>query len=345
MSTFRLINALKRQPVDRTPVWFMRQAGRYLPEYRALREKMGGFLAMCKTPEVACEITLQPLARFAVDAAIIFSDILTIPDAMGLGLHFATNEGPQFDNPVRDKKAVDRLPIPDPENDLGYVMEAIRLVSRHNQQVPVIGFCGSPWTVATYMVEGKSSRDFSVIKKMLYNEPAILLALLGKLMQASCLYLQAQIQAGAKAVMIFDTWGGVLTGPAYQQFSLHFMQEIVTFLKKSAPEIPVILFTKQGGQWLENIAQTGCDAIGIDWTQNIKDARKRVGHQVALQGNLDPSILLASPATIKAEVKTILADFGVGCGHVFNCGHGITPDVPPENVQAAIEAVQEGYIV
>lgn len=340
MKSPRFLQALKRQKVDRTPVWFMRQAGRYLPEYRQLRERMKGFLPMCKTPEVACEITLQPLKRFDLDAAIIFSDILTIPDAMGLGLYFVANEGPQFERPIRTQMDVDKLPILNPDRDLNYVMEAMRLVSSQCE-VPVIGFCGSPWTVATYMVEGKSSRNFAVIKKMLYEAPQILLSLLNKLAKASQDYLYAQVQAGAKALMIFDTWGGVLSPSAYQQFSLHYMQSIVTFLKTQplTQDIPIILFTKQGGQWLEAMAQSGCDALGIDWTQSLKDARLRVGDKVALQGNLDPSILLTTPSCIETHVKSILEEFGFGSGHIFNLGHGITPDVPPENVQAVIEMV------
>lgn len=341
---FRFIQALKRQKVDSTPVWFMRQAGRYLPEYRAVRERMGGFLAMCKTPEVAAEITLQPLKRFPLDAAIIFSDILTIPDAMGLGLHFVTHEGPQFHHPVRTQQAVDQLPIPCMEQDLGYVMQAMRLCTKElSGKTPVIGFCGSPWTVATYMVEGQSSRSFSIIKAMMMNEPAMLKTLLEKVTKTSCLYLEAQIVAGAQAVMVFDSWGGALSGHAYREFSLHYMQMIVNYLKSKAhtKDIPVILFTKQGGQWLEAIANTGCDALGIDWTQDIGDARRRVGDKVALQGNLDPATLYAKPDVIRQEVKRVLEEFGQGSGHIFNLGHGITPDINPEHVSAMIEAVKE----
>lgn len=343
-SSFRFIQALKRQPVDSTPVWFMRQAGRYLPEYRAVRERMGGFMAMAKNPEVAAEITLQPLARFPLDAAIIFSDILTIPDAMGLGLHFVTHEGPQFHHPVRTQQAIDRLPIPCMEQDLGYVMQAMRLCAKElSGKTPVIGFCGSPWTVATYMVEGQSSRSFSIIKAMMMNEPAMLKALLDKVTKTSCLYLEAQIKAGAQAVMVFDSWGGALSGHAYREFSLHYMQMIVNYLKSKAhtKDVPVILFTKQGGQWLEAIANTGCDALGIDWTQDIGDARARVGDKVALQGNLDPATLYAKPDVITEEVKRVLAEYGQGSGHIFNLGHGITPDVNPEHVRAMIDAVKE----
>jgi len=343
-SSFRFIQALKRQPVDSTPVWFMRQAGRYLPEYRALRERMGGFLAMAKNPEVAAEITLQPLARFPLDAAIIFSDILTIPDAMGLGLHFAAGEGPHFHHPIRDQKAVDQLPIPCMEADLGYVMEAMRLtVKECGTKTPVIGFCGSPWTVATYMVEGQGSRTFAIIKAMMMNEPQILKALLQKVAKTSCLYLEAQIAAGAQAVMIFDTWGGQLAPLAYHEFSLFYMQEMVTYLKANprTQSTPVILFTKQGGQWLEAIANTGCDAVGIDWTQDMRNARERVGDKVAIQGNLDPTVLYARPDIIRQEVKRVLAEYGHGSGHIFNLGHGIFPDVNPSHVTAMIEAVKE----
>ncbi len=343
-SSFRFIKALKRQAVDTTPIWFMRQAGRYLPEYRAIRERVGGFMGMCKNPDIACEITLQPLKRFDLDAAIIFSDILTIPDAMGLGLHFKTNEGPHFEHPVRTMAAVEALPIPDMENDLGYVMNAIRLAKGECKNLaPLIGFCGSPWTVATYMVEGKSSKNFSVIKSMLYSEPTILNALLKKVTLASCQYLQAQIASGAQAVMIFDTWGGVLTPQSYRQFSLHYMQEIVTFLKSNAEtkNTPIILFTKNGGQYLEEIAQTNCDGIGIDWTVDIGQARQRVGHLVALQGNLDPSILYAHPKNIEQQVKSVLDSFGAGTGHIFNLGHGIYPDINPEHVQVMIDSVRK----
>lgn len=339
----RFLRALRRQEVDRTPVWFMRQAGRYLPEYRALREKSGGFLAMCKTPEIACEITLQPLRRYDLDAGIIFSDILVIPDAMQCGLYFEPNEGPRFEHPVRCMADIENLPLPDPETDLSYVMEAIRLFVKTNTGVPLIGFCGSPWTVATYMVEGGSSKTFSQIKKMMFAEPTALLLLLNKLAKASALYLQAQIEAGAQAVMIFDTWGGVLSPTHYREFSLHFMQEIVEHLKKqtTTKDVPIILFTKQGGQWLEEIANTGCDAIGIDWTVDLAKARARVGAKVALQGNLDPATLYADCATVKAETKKVLEAFGKGPGHVFNLGHGIYPDLHPEKIQAVIETIKE----
>jgi uroporphyrinogen decarboxylase len=340
-SPFRLIKALHRQPVDSTPLWFMRQAGRYLPEYRLLREQAGGFLAMCKTPEIACEITLQPLRRFDLDAAIIFSDILTIPDAMGLGLYFAANEGPQFERPVRTQADVDQLPTLDPNTELGYVMDAIRLVNAAQSKVPVIGFCGSPWTVATYMVEGKGSRTFSEIKTMMYQAPQVLLNLLNKLTHASNLYLSAQVAAGAKALMIFDTWGGVLSTEQFGQFSLYFLKEMIAFLKIHHPHIPVIVFTKQGGQWLESLADTGCHGLGIDWTVDLKTAKKRVGDRVALQGNLDPAILYAPDQLIRSEVQRTLAAFGAGSGHIFNLGHGIAPDMSFEKLQVMIDAVRE----
>lgn len=327
----RFLKALKREKVDRAPVWFMRQAGRYLPEYRAIRERAGGFLNMCQNPEIAAEITLQPLQRFDLDAGIIFSDILTIPDAMGLGLHFKQNEGPHFERPIRTIKDIERLPT---ELDLGYVMEAIRLVSK-DIRVPLIGFCGSPWTVATYMVEGQSSRTFSIIKQMMYSEPETFKLLLDKLVTASTHYLQAQVNAGAKALMIFDTWGGVLTPEDYLTFSLNPMQEIVKQLN-----VPVILFTKQGGQHLEKIAQTGCAGVGIDWTVDMQDAKRRVGHLVTLQGNLDPSALYADPKTIQQKVKAILNCFPDNQGHIFNLGHGLYPDISPEKVQVVIDTIQ-----
>ncbi len=343
-SPFRFLRVLNREPVDRTPVWIMRQAGRYLPEYRAVREKVGGFMGMCQTPEIACEITLQPLQRFDLDAAIIFSDILTIPDAMGLGLHFKTNEGPHFEHPIRTQADVDNLPLPDMQNDLGYVMQAIRLTAHELQhRAPLIGFCGSPWTVATYMVEGKGSKQFSIIKGMLYQEPTLLSKLLQKVTQASCHYLQAQIEAGAAAVMVFDTWGGVLSPMAYEAFSLRYMRDIVTYLKSqnTTKNTPVILFTKNGGQYLEQIANSGCQGIGIDWTVDIRKARERVGQQVALQGNLDPCVLYANPAEISVHVKNLLDDYGKGGGHIFNLGHGIYPDINPDHVHAMIETIKE----
>jgi uroporphyrinogen decarboxylase len=335
----RFLKALTRQPVDKTPVWVMRQAGRYLPEYRAVRKKAGDFLTLCKTPELATEVTLQPLARYDLDAAIIFSDILTIPDAMQLGLYFAEGEGPKFQHPVRDAKAIAALPIPDAETELGYVMQAIRTTKAAlNGKVPLIGFAGSPWTIACYMVEGGGSKNFALIKKMLYADPELLHQLLDKLATSISLYLQAQVAAGADAIMLFDTWGGLLTPETYQIFSLHYMQKILASLPNTTP---TILFTKNGGLWLETMAKAGSHALGLDWTINIGEARARVGDKVALQGNLDPAILLADEKAILQNVTQLLADYGHGSGHIFNLGHGITPDVPPENVAILVDAVHD----
>lgn len=335
------LRALRRQPVERTPVWMMRQAGRYLPEYRETRALAGDFLSLCKNPELACEVTLQPLRRYALDAAILFSDILTIPDAMGLGLYFAEGEGPCFQRPVQDKQAIANLQIPELES-LAYVMNAARLIRQEMpKELPLIGFAGSPWTLACYMVEGKSTREFKRILHLIYTESEAAHVLLNKLAASVADYLMEQIKAGVNAVMLFDTWGGILTPENYQNFSLQYMQKIVQQIKANYPEIPVILFTKGGGQWLEKMLITGCDALGIDWTCDLADARRRVGNQVALQGNLDPSVLLTSRQCIREQVKKVLASYGAGSGHVFNLGHGVTPDVPPEHVAAMIEAVHE----
>ncbi|WP_010261065.1 uroporphyrinogen decarboxylase [Pantoea agglomerans] len=338
----RYLRALLRQPVDVTPVWMMRQAGRYLPEYKATRAQAGDFMSLCKNAELACEVTLQPLRRYPLDAAILFSDILTIPDAMGLGLYFETGEGPRFSNPVTCRADVERLPVPDPEMELGYVMNAVRTIRKNlNGDLPLIGFSGSPWTLATYMVEGGSSKAFTKIKKMMYADAATLHAMLDKLADSVILYLNAQIRAGAQSVMVFDTWGGVLTGRDYREFSLHYMHKIVDGLlrENDGRRVPVTLFTKGGGQWLEAMAATGCDALGLDWTTDIDDARRRVGDKVALQGNMDPSMLYAAPERIEQEVAGILERFGSGTGHVFNLGHGIHLDVPPENAGVFVEAV------
>ncbi|WP_241575364.1 uroporphyrinogen decarboxylase [Rosenbergiella nectarea] len=338
----RYLRALLRQPTDVTPVWMMRQAGRYLPEYKATRAVAGDFMSLCKNAELACEVTLQPLRRFPLDAAILFSDILTIPDAMGLGLYFEAGEGPRFSSPIQTIADVKKLPIPDPEQELGYVMNAVRTIRKNLQgEVPLIGFSGSPWTLATYMVEGGGSKAFTKVKKMMYAEPVALHLMLEKVAESVTSYLNAQIKAGAQSVMIFDTWGGVLTGRDYLEFSLHYMHKIVDGLihENEGRRVPVTLFTKGGGQWLEQIADTGCDAIGLDWTTRIDEARQRVGHRVALQGNMDPSILYAQPARIEAEVQTILAQYGQGSGHVFNLGHGIHLDVPPENAGVFVESV------
>ena len=338
----RYLRALCKEPVDMTPVWMMRQAGRYLPEYKATRGEAGDFMSLCRNTELACEVTLQPLRRFPLDAAILFSDILTIPDAMGLGLYFETGEGPRFERPISCKSDVDKLPIPDPELELGYVTDAVRAIRKAlNGDVPLIGFSGSPWTLATYMVEGGSSKAFTKIKKMAFAEPATLHLLLDKLADSVIEYLNAQVKAGAQSLMVFDTWGGVLSPRDYKLFSLQYMEKIVNGLIREydGRRVPVTLFTKNGGMWLESIAATGCDAVGLDWTINIADAKKRVGDKVALQGNMDPSMLYASPQRIEEEVATILQGFGDGTGHVFNLGHGIHPDVPPEHAGAFVDAV------
>ncbi|WP_110678082.1 MULTISPECIES: uroporphyrinogen decarboxylase [Salinicola] len=340
----RLLRALARQPVDRTPVWMMRQAGRYLPEYRATRAEAGSFMDLCRNAEMACEVTLQPLARYPLDAAILFSDILTIPDAMGLGLYFETGEGPKFRHPVRTAAEVAALSAPDAEHDLDYVMNAVRTIRRElNGRVPLIGFSGSPWTLATYMVEGGSSKDFRHIKAMLYGDPQTLHTLLGLLATAVTDYLNAQIRAGAQVVQIFDTWGGALSTPAYEAFSLAYMRRIVGGLirEHDGRRVPVILFTKNGGQWLESIADSGCDAVGLDWTTELGDARRRVGERVALQGNLDPNVLFAPPEQIGTEVKRVLESFGHGPGHVFNLGHGISQFTNPDHVTAFFDALHE----
>ncbi|MCW8419375.1 uroporphyrinogen decarboxylase [Fluoribacter dumoffii] len=335
------LRALRRQPVERTPVWMMRQAGRYLPEYRKTREQAGDFLSLCKNPELACEVTLQPLRRYALDAAILFSDILTIPDAMGLGLYFAEGEGPCFLHPVQNVDAIINLQVPEPDS-LAYVMNAVRLIRQEMpKELPLIGFAGSPWTLACYMVEGKSTREFKRILHLIYTESEAAHILLSKLAESVADYLLEQIKAGVNSVMLFDTWGGILTPENYQNFSLQYMQKIVRQIKANHPEIPVILFTKGGGQWLEKMVLTGCDALGIDWTCDIGEARRRVGDKVALQGNLDPAVLLTSKKCIRDQVNKVLTSYGAGSGHVFNLGHGITPDVPPEHVAAMIEAVQE----
>ena len=340
----RFLRALLKQPVDVTPVWMMRQAGRYLPEYRATRARAGGFMDLCMNAELACEVTLQPLERYPLDAAILFSDILTIPDAMGLGLYFETGEGPRFRKVVDTAEAIEALPIPDPEKDLGYVMNAVRTI-RHelNGRVPLIGFSGSPWTLATYMVEGGSSKDFRKSKALLYDNPQAMHMLLDKLAQSVTSYLNAQILAGAQAVQIFDSWGGSLSSAAYQEFSLAYMQKIVNGLirEHEGRQVPVILFTKGGGLWLESMAETGVEALGLDWTCDLGVARQRVGDKVALQGNMDPTVLYANPAAIEKEVGRILASYGSGSGHIFNLGHGITPEVKPENAGAFINAVHD----
>ena len=338
------LRALLRQPVERTPIWMMRQAGRYLPEYREVRAKAGSFMQLCTNPELACEVTLQPLDRFNFDAAILFSDILTIPDAMGLGLSFAEGEGPQFAHPVRTGADVAKLPIPDPEAELRYVMDAVRLIKTNlHGRVPLIGFSGSPWTLATYMVEGKSSKSFQKVKGMMFEEPRLMHQMLDKLAQAVAAYLNAQIAAGADAVMIFDTWGGMLSHDDYLEFSLRYARQVQQQLNtnRDGQKIPTILFTKGGGLWLEAMAESGFDALGLDWQTDIGHARARVGNKVALQGNMDPITLYAHPEVVREKVGKILQSYGQGSGHVFNLGHGILPDINPEHVKAMVDAVQE----
>lgn len=338
----RFLRALRRQPVDRTPVWIMRQAGRYLPEYRKTRAQAGDFLSLCSNPELACEVTLQPLRRYDLDAAILFSDILTIPDAMGLGLYFSEGEGPKFHKPVRDLHAIERLIVPQMTDDLAYVMNAVRLIRQEMpKNLPLIGFSGSPWTLACYMVEGQSSRDFKYLLRLVYTESKTVHQLLNTLALSVSAYLIEQIKAGVNAVMIFDTWGGILSPANYQQFSLSYMQQIIEKVKAFKPDVPIILFTKGGGQWLEQMANTGCDALGVDWTCDLNSARQRVGSKVALQGNLDPAALLGTPEVIRQEVAAVLAAYGYGSGHIFNLGHGITPDVSPDHVAVMIDALQE----
>ncbi len=340
----RFLKALLREPVDITPVWMMRQAGRYLPEYKATRARAGSFMDLCTNPEMACEVTLQPLERFDLDAAILFSDILTIPDAMGLGLYFSEGEGPRFKRPVRTAKEVDALTVPDSNGELLYVMDAVRLIRKElNGRVPLIGFSGSPWTLATYMVEGGSTKEYAHVKKMMFDQPDVMHKLLETTAQSVISYLNAQIDAGAQAVMIFDTWGGVLTPRDYKTFSLAYMDRIVKSLKREndGRKVPVVLFTKGGGAWLNDMTATGCDALGVDWTMDMGNARNQVGDKVALQGNMDPSVLYAAPERIREEVSTILQSYGKGSGHVFNLGHGIHQHVNPDRAKAFIDAVHE----
>ena len=339
-----LLRALLRQPVPRTPVWIMRQAGRYLPEYRAVREKAGDFMSLCGNPELACEVTLQPLRRFKLDAAILFSDILTIPDAMGLGLYFETGEGPRFERPVRTESDIRKLAVPDVGESLGYVFDAVALIRRElNGEVPLIGFAGSPWTVGTYMVEGGSSREFPTIKGLAKENPEALEQLLGTVARTTTDYLNAQIEAGAQAIMIFDTWGAALERDDYLRFSLAYMQSIVDELstEKYGQKIPVVLFTKGAGTMLSDMAETGCDALGVDWTTTLAEAREYTSDKVALQGNLNPATLRESPDTIRSGVSSVLESYGNGPGHVFNLGHGITPDIDPDHLGACIDAVHE----
>lgn len=332
------LQVLRGEKVARTPIWMMRQAGRYLPEYRATRAQAGSFMDLCRNTELACEVTLQPLRRYAFDAAILFSDILTIPDAMGLGLSFTPGEGPTFARTVRTAQDVAALPLP-PAGSLDYVYDAVRMIRRElNGLVPLIGFAGSPWTLATYMIEGGGSRDHARAKALAYGEPEVMHALLAKLTQAVIDYLRAQVQAGAQALMVFDSWGGALPHWAYPLFSLDYMKQIVAAMPE---DVPVILFSKGGGQWLADMATSGASALGVDWTTPLTRARDLTQDRVALQGNMDPALLTTNPATVKAEVARVLADYGHGHRHIFNLGHGITPDASPDNVKAMIDAVHE----
>jgi len=345
----RFLRALRRQPVDRTPVWLMRQAGRYLPEYRATRAQAGSFLNLAKNPELACEVTLQPLRRFPLDAAILFSDILTVPDAMGLGLYFADGEGPKFERPVRSVADIERLAVPDMETELRYVMDAVRTIRRElNGSVPLIGFSGSPWTIACYMVEGGGSDNYSRIKALALNEPAAMHKLLGVVTDAVIAYLKAQRAAGAQALQVFDTWGGVLSPRMYREFSLRYLQRIAAELERGDGDqrTPLILFGKGNDPYLEALADSGAEAVGVDWTVGLDEAARRLGGRVAVQGNLDPVTLYASPDAIRAEVGLALDAYRDGNGgsregHVFNLGHGLSPDMSPEHVAALVAAVHE----
>ena len=340
----RFLRALRREETDTTPVWIMRQAGRYLPEYRATRARAGSFMALAQAPELACEVTLQPLERFDLDAAILFSDILTIPDAMGLGLYFAEGEGPKFERPIDKTADVDKLRVPDMDGELRYVMDAVRLIrSELAGRVPLIGFSGSPWTLACYMVQGSGSRDFAKVKAMAWNAPALMHRLLDTVAQSVATYLIAQAEAGAQALMVFDTWGGLLSPGMFHEFSLRYLAKVTHALKahSATAELPLVLFSKGANGHLEALAGTGCDALGLDWTIALSEARHRVGDKVALQGNLDPSTLYASPEIITREVHAAITDFGPHSGHVFNLGHGVTPGVDPDHVKALVDAVHD----
>ncbi|MDO8310755.1 MAG: uroporphyrinogen decarboxylase [Sideroxyarcus sp.] len=338
------LRALLRQPTDYTPLWMMRQAGRYLPEYRATRRKAGSFLGLCKSPDFATEVTLQPLDRFPLDAAILFSDILTVPDAMGLGLYFSEGEGPKFERPLENAADIMALRVPDIGKDLKYVTDAVTQIRKAlDGRVPLIGFSGSPWTLACYMVEGGGSDDYAKVKTLMYKEPKLMHHVLEVTAQAVTAYLNAQIEAGAQAVMIFDSWGGALSHAAFHEFSLAYTKRIVEGLikEKDGVRIPSIVFTKGGGLWIESIANSGCDAVGLDWTMDIGIARQKVGHQVALQGNLDPAVLFSTPEVIRNEVEKVLTSFGYGSGHIFNLGHGISQHTDPDNAAALVQAVHE----
>lgn len=339
-----LLRALAREPTDYTPVWLMRQAGRYLPEYNETRARAGSFLELCRNPAYATEVTMQPLARYELDAAILFSDILVVPDAMGLGLYFTEGEGPRFERPLREEWEIRDLAVPDPYASLRYVMDAVAEIRRAlNGSVPLIGFSGSPFTLACYMIEGGSSEDYRRVKTMMYDRPDLLHHVLDITARAVTAYLNAQIDSGVHAVMIFDTWGGVLAHHAYREFSLRYLEQILAGLTRvrGGRRVPTILFTKGGGNWLEAIADTGTDALGLDWTVDIGQARDRVGARVALQGNLDPMVLVASPEAIVRESRRVLDAFGGATGHVFNLGHGVIQHTPPENVGLLVQTVHE----
>lgn len=341
-SNHRFIRALNRQAVDRTPVWIMRQAGRYMPEYRALRTQAGSFLDLCKNPELACAATLLPIKKYSLDAAILFSDILLIPWAMGLGLDFVQNEGPVFAKTVSSAADIAQLPHVDPEQDLAFVSATIKqIVAALNGSVPLIGFAGSPWTVSSYMVEGQTSKHFYKLKALMYAQPKVMHQLLEHMTVQIINSLQAQINAGVDTVMLFDTWGGVLSDPMFKEFSLAYMAKVVQALRNANPHIPVILFSKNGGRCLTEMAATGCQALGLDWTACIASAKKAVGAQVALQGNLDPCVLYAPAERIELEVKNVLEQFGTGPGHIFNLGHGIPLDVDPERVHNMLDALHK----
>ena len=341
------LRALRGEKVERTPIWVMRQAGRYLPEYRAVRKQAGDFLTLCKTPDLACEVTMQPIDRFGLDAAILFSDILTIPDAMGLQLVLEEGIGPVFNTPVRSESDITKLGVPDAEDDLAYVMDAVRVIRKElDGRVPLIGFTGSPWTLASYMVEGSGSKEFRRIKGLMFESPRAAHTLLQVVTKSVISYLKAQVAAGAQSLMVFDTWGGMLSTANYQQFSLAYMQKIVSAIKsdENTKDIPVVLFTKGGGQWLEMMADTGCDGLGLDWTVDLANAKARVGDRVVLQGNMDPVVMNTGQQQVKENASLVLEAYGQHSendkGHIFNLGHGIQPFADPENMQALVETVK-----
>jgi len=334
-----LLRALRREPTDYVPIWLMRQAGRYLPEYNATRARAGSFMRLCQDPALATEVTLQPLARFALDAAILFSDILTIPDAMGLGLAFVEGDGPRFEHPLVDEAAIARLSVPDPAR-LRYVFDAVSSIKRSLKgRIPLLGFAGSPFTLACYMIEGGGSADFARVRRLYYMRPDLLHRVLAVNAEAVGAYLVEQVRHGADAVMVFDTWGGLLSTRGYRDCSLAYIERVVRHVRGHDASVPMIVFTKGGGQWLERIADCGCDAVGLDWTTDLQAARSRVGSRVALQGNLDPQALLSTPRSIEAEAQAILDAAGPEPGFIFNLGHGIVPETPPDHVGALIEFV------